>query len=714
MARAPAGRRSAKRKDDDPHAAASVKLAAEAGDVGEARKALVDAAGLVRTLWISFMFFGLYLTIAAGGITHRQIFLETPLKLPVINADLPLVAFFWVAPGLFVIAHAYLLLQLKLLADRARLYCSLLDAAISDEAVRARLRLHLPSFVFVEYLAHPRHGRRRAISWLVYFIAWFTMAVAPLTLLLLIQLKFLPYQDSLTTWVHRGLIAADLVFLCIYWSDVAGHLELRQISKTWRARLAAAGALLVLLASVFVATFPGEWVDKNSLTRALDWAKPIPSYHHGKVVWLSFMEALLSGSIDNSTGKRTGLFSNYLVLPDEAFVDDASVADLERREKDMGTKPWENQRTLVVFRGRNFVNANLAHTDLRYADFRGANLREASLDQAKLKGARFDDASMRQASLDDAQLAGASLDGANLARASLNSVVLSGASLTEANLWGARLESAHLERSSLDNANLTGASLESAHLEGASLSQANLQGVLLNAARLAGATLLGARLQGASLDDADLSGACLDQIALAGASLRNVVVWRAAGRPKGLDEALLSVSYQGTPGAAAQDRTDSARMPRVWRPKKGRVLGRDYTNWLKQLKQSVLEASPKPAQNDVQDCLARLNPGAQRPAQDAIDRDNWQALAHDGLRQDELGTAQEREWTRVACAAGQTPDVAEGIVSNFRAVISANFALKLLGGAQAECWGAQGINEGTRQELRCRIAPAKTPDSNCQ
>ena len=75
---------------------------------GEAlEKSVNDSATRVSAIWVSFLIFGLYLVIAAGTVTHRQLFLEDPVKLPVLNIDLPLVGFFFLAPILFVIFHAY-------------------------------------------------------------------------------------------------------------------------------------------------------------------------------------------------------------------------------------------------------------------------------------------------------------------------------------------------------------------------------------------------------------------------------------------------------------------------------------------------------------------------------------------------------------------------------------------------------------------------------
>jgi hypothetical protein len=53
-------------------------------------------------------------------VTHRDLFLESPINLPLLNVDLPLVGFFMMAPAVLVILHFYVFLQLVGLANKAK------------------------------------------------------------------------------------------------------------------------------------------------------------------------------------------------------------------------------------------------------------------------------------------------------------------------------------------------------------------------------------------------------------------------------------------------------------------------------------------------------------------------------------------------------------------------------------------------------------------
>ena len=97
---------------------APADLAAKARDLGELRAAVVEAANVGTGLWLSYLFALFYFLIALGGISHRNLFFENPVRLPFLNVDLPLIGFFLLGPLIFLIVHAYVLLHFVLLATK--------------------------------------------------------------------------------------------------------------------------------------------------------------------------------------------------------------------------------------------------------------------------------------------------------------------------------------------------------------------------------------------------------------------------------------------------------------------------------------------------------------------------------------------------------------------------------------------------------------------
>lgn len=101
-------------------------------DLSALRDAVVDAASVGAGLWFSYVFALLYFLIAVGNITRRDLFLESPVKLPFLNVDLPLLGFFWLGPTIFLIVHTYVLLHFVLLAGKVGDFDTELQTQIAD------------------------------------------------------------------------------------------------------------------------------------------------------------------------------------------------------------------------------------------------------------------------------------------------------------------------------------------------------------------------------------------------------------------------------------------------------------------------------------------------------------------------------------------------------------------------------------------------------
>ena len=99
----------------------SLPLAAKANDLEALKKTVEDATSISGGLWLSYLLALFYIVIAAGAVTHIDLLLENPVKLPfLLNIELPLKAFLFLAPILFLVSHAYTLAHFRLLADKAR------------------------------------------------------------------------------------------------------------------------------------------------------------------------------------------------------------------------------------------------------------------------------------------------------------------------------------------------------------------------------------------------------------------------------------------------------------------------------------------------------------------------------------------------------------------------------------------------------------------
>jgi hypothetical protein len=329
-------------------------FAAKAKDLQALRDAIVEAATVSGPLWISYLFVFFYLAIAAGGVTHRDLFFENPVKLPFLNVDLPLIGFFVLGPLLFLIVHAYTLLHFALLAGKVGAFHAELEAQIGHEETRARLRRQLPSNIFVQFLAGPRDVRTGAMGFLLRLIAWISLILGPITLLVFFQLQFLPYHDVMMSWWQRLAVVLDAILLWVLWPSIARGaitgIRWRDFRRGEVAGLVILSVIPVLLVFT-VATFPGEWLDEKLPSMPLgDWTPH---------------KLLVAGEVDEVARKPKSLWSNRLVLPGISLSEQAKFDS----ETKIAALP-----TTISLRGRNLEGIVLSGANLRKADFTGAHL----------------------------------------------------------------------------------------------------------------------------------------------------------------------------------------------------------------------------------------------------------------------------------------------------------------------------------------------------
>jgi hypothetical protein len=255
------------------------------------------------------------LAIAAGAVTHRNLLLEEPVKLPFLSVDLPLVGFFAIAPILFVIVHAYVLIHFVFLSDKIARFNEELSLRAVDDSARDKIRRQLPNHIFVQLLAGPREARQGAVGWLLRLSAMLTMVAAPIALLLLIQIQFLPYHLQWVTLLQRMALVLDSAVLLALWSTLP-----RAVSEiAWPKFRTAGAAMLICIPAVMfslaVATYPGEWLHSVfPSARVIPIFSTEPKLHVAR--WTSLHNVLFNGRIDTVRRRRSSLWSNTLVLPE--------------------------------------------------------------------------------------------------------------------------------------------------------------------------------------------------------------------------------------------------------------------------------------------------------------------------------------------------------------------------------------------------------------
>ena len=191
-------------------------LAPESGkDAEELLKAANDAAGHARILYATLMLFLLYCAITAASVTDEQLFRNGPIAIPLLaEAKVPVSVFFLIGPWFALTLHLVVLLQFHGLAEKVRSFD--LSAERLLPKGREHLRQCFAGLPFLAWLSSPA-SLPHWVRTLYGVIAYITLVLAPLCVLLLMQLIFLKYQSVEITWMQRLAIATDCIFIWLFW-----------------------------------------------------------------------------------------------------------------------------------------------------------------------------------------------------------------------------------------------------------------------------------------------------------------------------------------------------------------------------------------------------------------------------------------------------------------------------------------------------------------
>jgi len=496
--------------------------------------------------WLIFLGLMTYLVVAVAGVTHRDLLLETPVSLPILQVSIQLKQFFQFAPIILLLLHIGIVAQLVLLARKTLEFDHAIRLLEATDRRNHPLRLELHNFFFVQAVAGAE--RSSVLSGFLHAMSWLTLVILPVVLMLYIQVVFLPYHDITITWTHRVALVLDITMLMLIGvflmrAESSFFLAMARTTASHPVSFLATAMLLAFVAlfSFGAATIPGETLDRLSRD-LLGLDQPETTAATGDNRYLGgFALPFVS---PRSDGTLFGIFTRNLVVTDTDLVADKDVTPGEPTLK---------------LRGRDLRYARLDRSDLHQADLTGADISNASFIGADLRGVwlqcadlnelllsdnreRAHCASARFADMSRARLDGAQMVGIDLSGAKLEEAFLVEAELNFALLVGTNFSSAHLEKADLTGgvqaqganfliAALQGADLTGAQLQFADFSSAGLQGAVLNYAGLQAAVLRDADLEGATLQQAKIIGADLTGARLPASDLRYAEVWASPPPP---------------------------------------------------------------------------------------------------------------------------------------------------------------------------------------
>jgi uncharacterized protein YjbI with pentapeptide repeats len=368
----------------------------------EALEMVAETSKNARKLFHLMLLGCLYSWITIATTTDVNLLTDSASSpLPVINAAIPIVKFYWAAPlfllGFYVYFHLYLQRMWEELSFQPAIFPDgkRLDSKAYPWLLNVFINLH---FAFLRKNRSTQVYLKVFISWL---LAWWSV---PITLGYF-DWRCLTRHDQILTYVHLSLLVLSILFMFrSYTLAIATLWEKKRIQ--WKETFTLRNILHALgmsLSGVLFVVGMIYFVHSKSLSdfSLIKW-RPA-----------DFVEADVSIKHENWTGK-------------DEEIPLIKGARLQGR----------NLENLLAF-GAFMIKADLRNTTLVNADLVVADLRNANLSDANLWSTNLSHASLWSTNLSDANLSGANLGGADLSGANLSGADLKGINLVGTNLMGA-------------------------------------------------------------------------------------------------------------------------------------------------------------------------------------------------------------------------------------------------------------------------------------
>jgi uncharacterized protein YjbI with pentapeptide repeats len=491
---------------------------ADSPQLASLRGAANEAAVEARGEYLTFMAFALYFLSAIGATTDEQLLRGGTVTMPLLGVGISIVGFYVVVPFLFLLAHLNMLIHLDSLAGKLN---DLRTAAGAQWAAQQQLLRTFARYPLAIFEKDP-------VRWPIRVVAFCSVVLLPLVVLLAAQIRFLPYHSVSMAWWQRGMILIDLALILLFWQRIVPK-ALSTSAATRIAGVVARALPALVIVVMAAATVPGEaiertltWRPGSAAAAAAAPAEPAAACSFGGVLgYLAVIDSpgvpgagddrrmlclswLLFEQPETPLGMRRNLVVNHADLVTVRPADELvkSLTDRAKAQPDAEARRaadrelqrlWQDIGRGVDLRGRDLRFADLTGSDLRKADLRGANLRGAKLINADMSYAYLSDLAVDEA------LCLTSFDPASrTCRTDLSSADLSGVKAKFGFFWKSVLESTRLRGADLSNATLSHATITAADLAGANIADAVLDSAVISA-DLGRANLAGANLRCATL-----------------------------------------------------------------------------------------------------------------------------------------------------------------------------------------------------------------------
>jgi len=516
-------------------------------------------AAELRNFTITFLSLLLYVSLIVAATDHEQILRVSPVNLPLLNVNIPILGFYWFMPPFLFFMHLYILVQHYLFSQLAFRFQDSLS--FETQELRNNIRRRLGNLPFLHWLLG-KHGLM--MQGTMALISVSSLVVWPVFMFWWMQARFLPYHDEdLVLW-QQCWLTIDTIFLAYLWAKILDESDSAWnwwkksfrvfqapallLSQLWRfmqalrssplssldlartnqsLEILMAGvpkiglAILLIIAWFFswTVSFVPDSHQEKKLIKGVEWLESFFESNSKEPHWLlknvnpskyDFEERLLfipTAILHEKPLIQKSDYKELLEIYDPARINEVDCPEKSSQQNDQSP----NQKKCYLVDGwmpRNLIlRERVLTVDLQ--------LSPELLTKLRAGGGKVTDETLNKVNHIDLQ--GRNFDYADFSNSSLPRSDLRRTSLKHAYFSNSRLDQADLQYSKLDGANLS-----KAELPGVNLSEAELPGVILYKAELSGANFIKAKMPGANLFKAKLTGVNLTEAELSGANLYSV------------------------------------------------------------------------------------------------------------------------------------------------------------------------------------------------
>ena len=130
--------------------------------------------------------------------------------------------------------HAYTLVHFVMLGAKVGVFDDELEGSFPTQQNKRRIKTATTEQYF-RPIPRGTEGYTRGRAGIDFeAIAWSTLVIGPVLLLLLIQVQFLPYHLEWVTWVQRFAVFMDVVLLWTLWPAVLNGRSRIEWPQIWR------------------------------------------------------------------------------------------------------------------------------------------------------------------------------------------------------------------------------------------------------------------------------------------------------------------------------------------------------------------------------------------------------------------------------------------------------------------------------------------------